>query len=622
MKPLLTIVAIAAVATGIFFATRSGPKRADEAAPKKGDGNEVAEAPRPRLPDKPNFNEHIAPLIHDKCVTCHRTGQVAPFTLITYDDVQKRAQQLVEVTKSGYMPPFLPDPKVTRYKNARYLHDDEVAMLDRWVKQGCEQGPGEPPEPPTFRSDWQLGKPDIVVSMDEEYTLPAEGDNVFRHFVLPLPNKQLRYIKGFEFRTTNPRVVHHARFLFDSTSQSRILDEADPEPGFAVGMGVGSSRDPDGHWLGWTPGKQPVFREEKYAWPLEPEQDLIIELHMLPTGKPEPLKCEFALYYSKTRPTDLPVIIRMGPSTIDIEPDEKTYSHAEEFQVPVDIDLLNVYPHAHLLAKRMVSHARLPGGKKVCLLDIAEWDFNWQDEYQYAQPIRLPAGSVIEMEFVYDNSEDNVRNPHSPPKRVLQGSNTDDEMGDLWFQMVPVQRKNRMQLQHAVHRREALWVFREAKFLAEVTPNNAAARSTYGMILAETGKLEEARGHFLAALKLEPDSAPILNNVSVVELQSGNNEKAAAYLTRALKISPDYPEALKNLGLVRFNLEQYDRSIVAMRKFVQLNSSDVQAWCCLGRAYMETKRLDAARKCADFALQLNPNSQMAMQLRVELRNRR
>lgn len=618
MKPALSILAIAAIIAGIYFATRPGDERADGTE----NGERVAEAPRPKLPDKPNFNQHIAPLIHDRCVTCHRSGQVAPFTLITLDDIKKRGQQLVEVTKSGYMPPFLPDPKATHYKNARYLFDDEVAMLERWVDQGYEPGPGQPPEPPTFSSDWQLGEPDLVVSMDKEYTLPAEGDNVFRHFVLPLANKGRRYIKGFEFRTTNARVVHHARFLFDGTSQSRILDEADPEPGFAVGMGIGSGRDPEGHWLGWTPGKQPVFREEKYAWPLDPGQDLIVELHMLPTGKPEPLKCEFALYYSETKPTDLPVVMRLGPATIDIPPGEKKYSHTEEFRIPVDVRVLNVYPHAHLLAQRMVSHARLPSGKKICLLDIAEWDFNWQDEYQYAEPIRLPAGTIIDMEFVYNNSEDNIRNPHSPPKRVVQGSDTDDEMGDLWFQMIPVKRRQREELQHAVNRREAMWMFREAKFLATARPDDAAARSTYGMILGAAGQLDEARSHFRAALKLEPTSAPILNNIAVIELKAGNNEKAATYLSRALRFSSEYPEALKNLGLVRFNQEQYTQSIIAMRKFVKLNTSDVQAWCCLGRAYMETKQLDAAEKCANYALQLDSNSRMVIEFQMELRTRR
>lgn len=566
------------------------------------------------VPEHPVFTKDVAPVVYENCVSCHRPGQVAPFPLIAFEDVRDHGRQIVEVIKSGYMPPFLPDARATHFRNARQLKGHEVTLLERWVEQGMPRGDaGDLAAPPEFPTDWQLGEPDLVVSMDREYTLPPEGENVFRHFVVEIPTQQLRFVKGFEFRTTNPRIVHHARFLFDRTQQSRTLDEVDPEPGYALGMGSGSGRDPDGHWLGWTPGKQPVFRDEKYSWPLRPGSDLIMELHMLPTGKPEPIRCEMAFYYSDSRPTNLPVVLRLGPSTIDIPPGEADYRHTEEFRIPIDVDLLNVYPHAHLLAQSMQAFAKFPDGKRTCLLKIDQWDFNWQDEYQYAEPIRLPRGTTLEMEFRYDNSASNIRNPASPPRRVTQGPETSDEMGDLWFQMVPVDPSNRRILADALARREAVWAFREAKFLSEARPDLLAPRSRYGVILAEAGRLPEARAQFEAALKVKPDCVPVLNNLAVVEMNDSKFNRAEELLTRALGLSPGFPDAINNFGKLRFRQEQYSDAIAWLRRYVEISPRDSHAWLMLATCYRETRQLKAARDCAEFSLKLDPNNRGAVE---------
>ena len=619
-KGILLLALVPVIAAGVWYGTNRVNPPKDPAA--TADGSTSVSLPTvqvaPKLPEKPTFAEHIAPLMFDECVTCHRPGQVAPFSLIEYEDVKRRGRQLVEVTQSRYMPPFLPDADKTRFQNARHLHANQIEMLKRWVDQGAPKGDMSlMPPVPEFSSDWQLGPPDLLVSMDREYTLPAEGENVFRHFVIPIPNEKLQFIRGFEFRTSNPRIVHHARFLFDRTEQSRLLDEADPEPGFSIGMGTGAARDPEGHWLGWTPGKQPVLREPKYAWPLSPKLDLVIEVHMLPTGKPEPIKCEVGFYYSDQAPTDLPAIIRMGPTTIDIAPGQQRYVHEEQFRVPVDVDLLNVYPHAHLLAKSMRSFATLPGGKRVCLLDIDDWDFNWQDEYQYAEPIRLPAGSIIDMKFTYDNSADNVRNPHSPPKRVTQGAETFDEMGDLWFQMVPTQPRNRAALMDSIYRREALWLVRQAKFLADEKPTSTSL-AKYGMVLHAQKRFNEARGYLKRALQLDPKSPAILNNLGFVEMSMGNYTEAARLLERALSIRKDSPDAVKNMGIVRSEQKRYSDAIPWLRKAVEQEPKHVRSWLRLAIAYSETDELEAARQCADYVLKLDPSCEPAMDLRVRL----
>jgi tetratricopeptide (TPR) repeat protein len=623
MKPFIFLIAAIAIMCGVYVVTTK-PAADDPITDTNSDPTSASptDIPTPELPARPTFTQHIAPLIYDQCVACHRPGQVAPFSLISYDDAKKRAQQLVEVTQSRYMPPFLPDASLTRFRNSRHLHDNQLELLKRWAEQGCVEGDQQHmPAMPQFSSDWQLGEPDLKVSMDREYTLPPEGQNVFRQFVVPIPTEKLKYVQGFEFRTTNPRIVHHARFLFDSTQESRILDEADPEPGFASGMGTGASRDPEGHWLGWTPGKQPVMREEKYAWPLPPKIDLVIELHMLPTGKPEPIKCELGFFYADKPPTNLPVIIRMGPTTIDIPPNEKEYVHAEQFQIPVDVDMLNVYPHAHLLAKTMQSYATLPDGKRQCLIKIDEWDFNWQDEYQFAEPIRLPAGTTIDMQFTFDNSEDNIRNPHSPPRRVLQGSETSDEMGDLWFQMVPVNPETRTMLSNAIYRREAVWVVREMKFLAEERPS-AKTLTNWAMILQTQRRPADARDVLKRAVKMEPGSPVVLNSLAVAEMSLGNFSEAARLLETVLSTSEASPNAIKNLGFVRIKQKKFADAIPLLRKAVKTSPKDARSWMGLATAYAETGESKAARQCADYVLKLDPTSRPAMDLRVRLQSKR
>jgi len=585
-----------------------------------GKNRKAAESrPAAPIPAHPTFARHVAPLIYKECAVCHRPGQVAPFELLSYEDVKDRGRQIVEVTQSRYMPPFLPDATKTAFRNERHLSDREQKLLKRWVDQDCPQGDlTKMPPVPVFNSDWQLGTPDLVVAMDEEYTLPPEGDNVFRHFVIRVPTKVRRYCKGFEFRTSNPRIVHHARFMFDETENSRILDEADPEPGYSIGMGTGSGRDPEGHWLGWTPGKQPTFREEKYAWPLPPGSDLIIELHMLPTGKPEPITCELAFYYSETRPTDLPNIVRMGPTTIDIAPNQTDYEHVDRFEVPVDVDLLNVYPHAHLIAEKMEAHATLPNGERLCLIDIPQWDFNWQDEYQYAEPIRLPAGSVIDMKYSFNNSTSNIRNPFSPPQRILQGKQTNDEMGDLWFQMVPVNRANRRLVQNAVNKHQAMWIYREAKFLCETRPS-VESYNMYGMILDTLGKRQFAREQYAAAVQLQPDCVPAINNLATSYMKTREFDEAERLLRKALAIRPTYPAAQINLGKLLVEQRRYAEALPVLREVSQRVPQKIVIWVGLAKTYLELKQLKPAQDCARYALKLDPLCQPAIEILSKIR---
>ncbi len=221
------------------------------------------------------------------------------------------------------MPPWKPDPGFGDLAGERRLSDDAIATIDRWAKGGLVEGnPADLPPLPRFSAGWQLGEPDLVVPLPE-YTLRADGADVFRNFVVTVPGTTTRYVRGFEFRPGS-RAVHHANIRLDPTPASRRLDEADAAPGYE-GMVLHSADYPDGHFLGWTPGQATPLASNDLAWRLAPGNDLVVQLHLQPTGKPEILKPSIGLYFSNEPPARTPAILRLGRQDINIEPGDAAY---------------------------------------------------------------------------------------------------------------------------------------------------------------------------------------------------------------------------------------------------------------------------------------------------------
>src|SRR6266851_9957935 len=393
----------------------------------------VALAQAPRL----TFTKDIAPIVWARCATCHRPGEIGPFNLITYDDVRRHATQIAAVTARRVMPPWKPLPGKGDFQSARRLSERELDTIQQWIAAGAREGDAaDLPPVPAWREGWQLGTPDLVVRMPAPFAVPADGPDVFRTFVIPIPLAAARYVRALEFHPGNARVVHHANLGVDRTRSSRRLDARDPEPGYAGGM-ERDARYPEGQLLGWTPGQAPHAVPEGTQWRLEPESDLVVQLHLQPTGKPDSLQVTAGFYFTDAPPTRTPIGLRLGSETIDIPAGNDAWAIADRYQLPVDVDVLAVQPHAHNLARRMEATATLPDGSTRWLVAIDDWDFRWQDVYRYSAPIALPRGTTLAMRYTYDNSAANPRNPHHPPARVVWGQNTSDEMGDLWVQVIP-----------------------------------------------------------------------------------------------------------------------------------------------------------------------------------------
>ena len=434
-RSLVTALALALSMAGL---AASDPHATTHAAPAHA-AEHAAASSKGQL----TFNRDIAPIVFSHCSMCHRPGESAPFSLLNYDDVKKHARQIVAVTSTHFMPPWPPEPQAPalRFDEDRHLTDHQIALIAKWVDEGMQQGnPADLPPPPHFVPGWQLGEPDLVVTARKPFRLPATGTDVYWNFILPLGLTQDRWVKGIEIRPGDKRLIHHANMVVDRLELSRKLEK---EPGAGYGgmevllesnqFGPNSS-----HFLFWKPGTMPYFEPHDMAIRIDKGSDLILKTHLQPSGKPEWIQPSVGIYFTDEPATKHPMLFQMAcDSLLDIPAGDDNFVITDDFKLPVDVDVLAIYPHAHYLGHDLKATAVLPNGTHETLIHIKHYDLNWQAVYRYAKPVFLPRGTTIYMRYVYDNTDDNLLNPNHPPKRVLGGNRAVDEMAQLGFQVLP-----------------------------------------------------------------------------------------------------------------------------------------------------------------------------------------
>ncbi len=335
------------------------------------------------------------------------------------------------------MPPWRAAVDYGHFLDERQLTKRQIELLSTWATSGTAEGNADDlPPPPVFASGWRLGEPDAVVEVAVPFEVPADGPDIFQHFVLPVPVDKDEMVVGFEFRPGNPAVVHHAVVFLDASGRARQRDAQTPEPGWRTSGSIDASIT---SVLGvWTPGMTPRFYPDDVGTKLDKGADVVVQLHLHPTGKVETDQSRIALYFAKKPVTKVlsrnPLLL--GTLALEIPPGETRYRASSRITLPVDLTLTSVLPHMHLIGKEMKISATLPDGAVKPLIWIKDWNFYWQDSYVYGDPVRLPKGTLLEIEAWYDNSTDNPHNPRTPPQRVLFGNNTTDEMCFALFQAV------------------------------------------------------------------------------------------------------------------------------------------------------------------------------------------
>ena len=378
------------------------------------------------------FNREIAPIVFQNCTPCHRPGEAAPFALLSYGDVAKKAKMIARVTTAHEMPPWKAEPASYAYRDERRLTAEQISLIQKWVDAGIPEGNAqEKPEAPKFSSGWTLGEPDLIVEMPAAYHVPADGPDIYRNISVPLGLTEDKWITAIDMRPSARAVVHHVLYFADPKGLAHQHAPDGTEPGFS-GMRTGASV-PLG---GWAVGGQPHFFPEGLALQLPKGSDLVVQYHFHSTGKPEAEKSVIGLYFGKQPPTRTLTRIQMPPhyslfSGLDIPAGEKDFVIRDSYTLPVAVDGVGISAHAHYIAKQMKMTATLPDGGQKTLLWIKDWDFAWQDKYYFQQFALLPAGTRLDSEIHWDNSAENPRNPSSPPVHVEWGEETKDEMGSI-----------------------------------------------------------------------------------------------------------------------------------------------------------------------------------------------
>ncbi len=545
------------------------------------------------------FSIDVAPIIQSRCVTCHRPGGDAPFSLASLDDVRRRATMIVAVTRSRYMPPWKPAPGIGEFRGSRRMTDDEIAIIERWVESGMAAGaPASPASPAS-----PAAEPDLVLRLPA-YDLRPGGPDVFRNFVVSVPAGATRIVRGMQFRPGN-RAVHHANIRIDESAASRLLDEADPLPGYE-GMIARSADFPDGQFLGWTPGQLAPALSDETAWRLRGGADVVVQLHLRPSGAIEHIAPVIGLYFGDRAPTRTPTMVRLGKQDLDIPAGVRDHTVTDSFVLPVATEVLAIQPHAHYRARSVEALATLPDGSRRPLLRIDDWDINWQDRYAYAAPVRLPAGTRLSMSFVFDNTIGNPRNPDRPPVRAGWGWRSTDEMADVWIQVVTASNEDRARLGREIATKMLTEDAIGSEVLLTREPTHINLRNDVAQVYMALGKPFEASMHFAAVVRLQPNSAAAWFNEGTALEALGHSSEAKARYRQALRADPDYSPALNNLGALQLREGLVAEARDAFTRAVNSDPANANAHANLGLVLIAGGQPEAGLAGITRALELTP----------------
>lgn len=557
-------------------------------------------------PTAPTFATDIAPLLATHCIACHRPEGVAPFPLLTFADVRPRARQVAAALRRRAMPPWKPVNPPGTFVGERRLSDEEIALVERWVAGGAIEGETrERPHVSTSVRDWQLGPPDLILSLSSPYSVEANGREQMRNVVLPVGLTETRYVKAWELRTTAPRVVHHATIVVDPAAAARKLDAADPAVGYE-GLIPLSAQSPDGYFLGWTPGQTPSPSRPDLAWRLDPGSDLVALLHLRPSERTEVLDVQIGLYFTDTPPSRVPVMIRLNRQDLDIPAGSERYVATDRYTLPVDVELHAVQPHAHYLASRVRGVATQPDGRTTTIIDIPAWDFHWQDAYRFREPILLAAGTELSMEWVFDNSTANRANPSRPPRRVTYGQQSTNEMADLWLQVVPRDPRAAPSLVSSLRRKLLPQNILGYTLMIAADPDNASLRDDLALLHVEAGDLDGASREFAEAARIRPASSAARYNLGNVLLMRGLAVEAESHFRAALARESNYGLAHQGLGLALHAQGRLAESLAAIDQAARLLPDDADVSYNAGVARSALGRFGPAIQAFRRALALRP----------------
>jgi peroxiredoxin/mono/diheme cytochrome c family protein len=361
---------------------------------------------------KVTYAGDVASILQARCQSCHRPGQVGPFSLLTYDDARRWAGSIREVVEDRRMPPWHADPRYGHFENDRRLTARERATLLAWVDQATPLGdPKDVPPPRTFTEGWSIGTPDVVFEVSEPYEVAAQGVLPYQHFQVSTNFREDKWVQAIEARPGDSSVVHHIIVYVD-------------DHGKTPGRG---DRRMGTHLVGFAPGDLPSIYPAGTAKRIPAGSDLIFQIHYTPVGKAKTDRSSVAMIFAKEPPTHEAITHGIVQHKFAIPPDADNFRVTSTWTSPNDAHLLNMMPHMHLRGKDFKYTATYPDGTTEVLLSVPAYDFGWQSMYRLTEPKALPKGTRIDCEAHFDNSAGNPNNP-DPSKLVRWGEQTFEEM--------------------------------------------------------------------------------------------------------------------------------------------------------------------------------------------------
>ena len=595
------------------------------------------------------WRNQVAPIVYANCTACHHTGGSGPFDLTTYPAAHRWGPQIADVVASRYMPPWLPEPAGSaHFEGDRRLKASEIELLTAWVKSGMPEGSGPEPLAPTYSKDWQMGTPDLILEMPAAVTEPASGSDIFVNFVLPGTVTETRWVRAMEIQPAGPKgevsgassLVHHANLILDRTGSFRAQHPRDWQkgvPGMDLQIDSGDTFDPDSHLLFWKPDSTALVEPPTMPWRLDPGNDLVLNMHLKPTGKPEQIRARIGLYFTPTPATQHPMLIQLEhDAALDIPANDAHFVVTDQLRLPVAVDVLALYPHAHYLCHEMQGWATLPGGQTEPLVTIPNWDIDRQSVYRLATPLALPAGAVLHMRYTYDNSAANIHNPSSPPVRVHGGNRATDEMSHLWLQVLPhaapgssedprllleqawmedalsksprdtIALYNLAALsQQAGNSPQAITLFQR---LLKLDPRNLRALTALGSAYETSSDPTAATQQYKAALAIDPSNADATFDLAQLEVRAGDTVTAEPLLHRLIAKTPDDPDVHRLLAMAYTADGDVPKTLAELNAWARLTPQQPEAQRALAQV------LSAAGQPADAllhqrrVLELSPNT--------------
>ncbi len=392
------------------------------------------------------FTKDVAPIIFQNCAVCHRPGEVAPMSFLSYKEVRPWAKSIRETVVTRQMPPWYADPNHGEFINDRRLTQKQIDTIVAWVEGGAKEGnPKDLPPAPKFNDEgWSIGKPDVVLSMTEEFSVPTDGEIPYKYYAVPTNFTEDKYVQSVEIKRGAPSVVHHVIVSVREPGQGPLppageirLDQrrVNPEAARDPQRDRENARrgtNPDGMLIGWAPGMSPTQLRPGHAKLVKKGSVLIFQMHYTTNGVAAKDRTSVGLIFAKEPVEKRYIITGPGARDLVIPAGDPSYESRSSFTFKEDSHIWGFMPHMHVRGKDFKYTLILPDGSSKVLLNVPKYDFNWQLNYWLKAPVAAPKGSRLECVAHHDNSVNNKYNP-DPTKTVYWGDQTWEEMMIGWF---------------------------------------------------------------------------------------------------------------------------------------------------------------------------------------------